>query len=78
MAFHLAYTISTASSTQTFQHTFQTEAARNQFYTGKVPAGAKNIRIWPRPKYVPRQPTLWWDENKRPFSDRYEFTENTL
>ena len=77
MAYHLAYTVSTATSSTTFQHSFQTEAARNQFYTGKVPGNAKNIRIWPRPKYVPQQPTLWWDANKRPFADRYDLINET-
>lgn len=71
MTYDLAYTIGFGESTTTIRQSFQTEAARNQFVTSKMPNGAKNIRIWPRPKNIPAQRNLWWEENKRPFADRF-------
>lgn len=72
MAFHLAYTIGFGSSITSINHSFQTEAARSQFITGKMPTEAKRIRIWPQPSFVSPKKSLWWELNKRPFADKYE------
>lgn len=61
-------------------HRFQTEEAANQFQRNNIPYGARNLCKWVEADAEPMQePTYagrrepknrWWDENKRPFSDR--------
>lgn len=76
MTYHLTYTIGFGKSSTSIAQSFQTEAARNQFMTSRMPSDAKSIRYWPT-QYVPKQQTKWWDANKRPFADRYDLINET-
>lgn len=83
MAIIVRYEILSATSKTILVHRFATQQGATHFLNTRLPAEARGVDIWTdnsdepkqRPSYhhshTPRTP--WWDENKRPFRDSYEF-----
>lgn len=74
------YQVSSKWATWFEMREFATKQAAQHFLNQHLPANATNLDIWVTDNSPRQEPTWagkaerrnrWWDENKRPFTDRY-------